>query len=426
MADRHIRVSPAAAVAALLIVLLAGAGGAWLMMRDGRDGAGAPTGTPPTSATRPVQPEAAGDVVVTLANDAVERAGIVITTASTTGEASRLRLPGIVEPNAYRQVSVTALVGGRVVSVSAQLGDRVSRGQRLAQVYSPELAEARARYVAAKAMLEAHDRELQRTERLVEIGAASRQELERIHAEHAAQTAGVDSARSRLALLGVAPDEAPSSSQATADTNVTAPIDGVVTERFANTGLNIDPATKLFTIVDLSDVWIVADVYERDLPRIRQGARALVATAALPDRSFEGTVSFVDPQLNSATRTARIRVEIANPRGELRPGMYADVAIDSASGAPVVTVPREAIQEVASREVVYVASPSTDATTFTEREVRLGQTLGDRVEILSGVAAGDAIVSTGSFSVRAEVERLGLRGAPSFAPTESPSMGDGR
>jgi multidrug resistance efflux pump len=95
-----------------------------------------------------------------------------------------------------------------VVRVSAQLGDRVRRGQALAEVYSPELAEARAKYTAAKAMLDAHDRELQRAQKLVEIGAASRQELERIHAEHAAQTAEVESARARLQLLGAAPDQA--------------------------------------------------------------------------------------------------------------------------------------------------------------------------------------------------------------------------
>src|SRR5262249_36273131 len=147
--------------------------------------------------------------------------------------ADELRLPGTVEPNAYRQVSVTPLVGGRVVRVSAQLGDRVRRGQSIAQVYSPELAEARTKYVAARAMLEAHDRELQRTQKLVEIGAASRQELERLHAEHAAQLAEVDSARSRLQLLG-APDSATIGSQgASAMTDVPAPIDGTVTERLA-------------------------------------------------------------------------------------------------------------------------------------------------------------------------------------------------
>ena len=173
-------------------------------------------------------------------------------------------MPGIVEPNAYRQVTVTPLVGGRIVVVSSQLGDRVRKGQTIAEVYSPELTEARAKYIAARATLDAHDRELQRTEKLVEIGAASRQELERIHAEHAAQTAEVESARSRLELLGAEADGSSSKSQPGATTRVPAPIDGVVTERLANVGANVDATTKLFTIVDLSNVWIIADVYERD------------------------------------------------------------------------------------------------------------------------------------------------------------------
>ena len=115
-------------------------------------------------------------------------------------------------------------------------------------------------------MLDAHDRELQRTQKLVEIGAASRQELEKTHAEHAAQTAAVQSARSQLELLGVsasALDNMASRRNVSAATNVPAPIDGVVTERGANVGLNVDPATKLFTVVDLSTVWVVADLCKR-------------------------------------------------------------------------------------------------------------------------------------------------------------------
>src|SRR6185369_1409789 len=164
---------------------------------------------------------------------------------------TELRLPGVVEPNAYRQVVVTPLVAGRVTKVGPALGDRVRRGETLAEIYSPALAEAQTRYVSAQAMLDAHDRELQRTQKLVEIGAASRQELDKIHAEHAAQTAAVESARSQLELLGVstsALEKVASGHNLTPTTNVPAPIDGVVTERGANDGLNVDTATKLFTV----------------------------------------------------------------------------------------------------------------------------------------------------------------------------------
>jgi cobalt-zinc-cadmium efflux system membrane fusion protein len=413
--ERRLNVSPLIAAATLVAVLVAGAGGTYLIMRDRTPGTGQSAnvvvnGPRPPLATVPPSDTPLSDVVITLTKEAVERAGIRLTPVSTEATNDRLRLPGVVEPNGYRQVSVTPLVSGRVLRMSAQLGDRVKRGQPLAQVYSPELAEARTKYIAARAMLDAHDRELQRTEKLVEIGAASRQELERIHAEHAAQIAELESARSRLQLLGADADQAAANAETGPTVNVPSPIDGVVTERFANPGLNVDPGTKLLTIVDLSNVWVIADVYERDLHRVREGVRATVTTNAYSDRSFEGTISYIDPQLNTGTRTAKVRIEVANPRGELRLGMYTDVAIAVGGASSVLSVPKGAIQNIGDRQVVYLPVPEAPAK-FIEREVRVGRSSGDILEVLSGLAAGDSVVSTGSFFVRAEAERLGLRGA---------------
>ncbi len=427
--EYRFNLSPAAAAAAVLSVLLIGAGGTYLIMRSGASPATMPgmTGAAGSNPTPPATPSAvtpAGvenvsprpDIVVTLTKEAVERAGIEITEAASAAGADHVRLPGVVEPNAYRQVAVTSLVGGRVVHVSAQLGDRVRRSQVLAQVYSPELADARTKYIAAKAMLDAHDRELQRAQKLAEIGAASQQELERIHAEHAAQTAEVESARARLQLLGAAAEDPAMSKADGATVTVAAPIDGVVTERLANSGLNVDPTVKLFSIVDLSNVWIVADVYEKDLSRVREGAPATVTSAAYPGLSLRGRVSYIDPQLNVSTRTAKARIEVANPRGELRLGMFTDVAIETGQSASIVSVPKSAIQNVADRQVVYV-TVSGDSTRFIEREVRLGTSSGDVVEVVSGINARDSVVSKGSFFIRAEAERLGLRTEPRAAPT---------
>src|SRR5688572_18771642 len=143
------------------------------------------------------------DLRLTLSKEAVDRAGIVVgrVTASTAG--GRIRVPAVVEPNAYRSVVVTPIVAGRVTSVSAQLGQHVRRGQPLAQLHSPELSEAQSRYLATRAELDAHERELRRTEKLVELGSASRQELEQIHAEHTGALTTVQSLRSQLTLLGV-------------------------------------------------------------------------------------------------------------------------------------------------------------------------------------------------------------------------------
>ena len=414
---------PRSAVALVAIALLAaGAGAMYLLMRSAAGAHVAETSPPPgaqssASSSDPASNVPLSDVVVPISQDAGERAGIVVAPVASGTSTSEIRLPGVVEPNSYRQVVVTALVAGRVTKVGPALGDRVRRGQTLAEIYSPALADAQTQYVSALAMLDAHDRELQRTQKLAGIGAASRQELEKIHAEHAVQTAAVQSARSQLELLGVsasALENMASGQNVSATTTVPAPIDGVVTERDANVGLNVEGAAKLFTVVDLSNVWVVADLYEKDFSRVRVGSDVTITTSARPDVTLRGRVSYIDPQVRADTRTAKVRIEVANIGGDLRLGMYADVVATGAAGTSAPRVPRSAVQNVGDRTVVYLMNPKEPGT-FVEREVRLGQASGDQVEIVSGVQPGDLVVTAGSFFVRAERERLGLRRAASTA-----------
>jgi RND family efflux transporter MFP subunit len=349
------------------------------------------------------------DVSLTVSPQAIERAGIVVGRVESSAAGGGIRVSAVVEPNGYRSVGVTPIAPGRVTSVEAVLGQHVRRGQTLAQLYSPDLAEAQSRYLASRAELGAHERELRRTEKLVEIGSASRGELEKLHAEHTGALTEVQSLRSRLMLLGMTPGQVDSlTPELTSTVAVPAPIDGVITERAANIGLNVDPATKLFTIVDLSTVWIVGNLYERDFARVRPGSPVTVTIPAYPTLALEGKVSYVDPQINPDTRTARARVEVLNPGGQLRLGMYADLQVHEALPAQRQTVPRAAVQVIGDRSVIYL-SDSTTHGRFIEREVRLGQATGDRVEIVSGVQPDDRIVTQGSFALRAERERLGIR-----------------
>lgn len=420
-----------AATAAAAALLAAGAGTTYAVLR--------PTLHPPAASAEPVAatphptgpPHAQGsgapaggaqpDVVVTISPAAAQRGGIITAPVVAGTSGSALRLPGVVEANGYKQVGVTPLVAGRITRVFVESGDTVRRGQTMAEIFSPELAEAQTRYISARAELEAHERELQRTEKLVEIGAASRQELERLHAEHTARVAAVESARSRLELLGgsaAAITSLSSGKPGGSVTTVAAPITGVVTERTANPGLNVDQAAKLFTVVDLSTVWVVADVYERDFVRVRVGSPAIVSTKAYPGLLLHGRVSYIDPQLNTQTRTARIRVEVPNARHDLRFGMYADVSIEQAGPPGTTLLPRSAVQNVGDRTVVYLADPAQPGR-FTERTVRLGDVSGEQVTVLEGVHAGDTVVTEGSFLVRAERERLGLGPATGAAPGHS-------
>lgn len=435
--SRVILARPTVLGAALLLVAL-GAGGTYVGLRAVR-ASGSATGEPATAASAasarttpaalpgsdPSPTLALPDVEVTLTREGVERAGIVVTPVAAGVAAEGLRAPGVVQPNAYRQVVVTPLVSGRVMLVEAELGQAVQRGQMVAQVFSSEVAEAQTRYVSARAELGAHEQELARTEKLIEIGAASRQEFERIHAEHTARRADLESAEARLRLLGLSAAAievlAPGKGQG-ATVDVPAPIAGVVTERMANVGLNVDQTTPLLTVTDLSTVWVVVEVYEKDFRHVTVGSPVQITTHAYPDRTIEGRVSYIDPQVSPETRTAKARVEVANPRGELRLGMYAEALFRGGGVAAMPMVPRAAVQNVGDRTVVYLVDPAKPGI-FIEREVRLGPAAGDQLTVLTGVQARDVVVGEGSFSVRAERERLGLRASPG---TSLPGPAEGK
>jgi RND family efflux transporter MFP subunit len=367
---------------------------------------------PPVATTSAATALAASarEASVTLTPEAIGRAGIVVSPAGTAPIDPSIRVPGVVEPNAYRQVVVTPLVAGRVTRIGAELGQHVRRGETLASVYSPELSEARARVRAAEAELDAHDRELKRTEKLAAIGAASRAELERAHAEHAAQVAALDAARARLSLLAGPEARERDTRESASVVDVLAPIDGTVIARTANAGLNVDAAAPLFTIADLSTVWVVADVYEQDLARARVGAAAIVTVPSQPDVRLDGRVAYIDPQIAAATRTAKVRVELPNPGLQLRLGMYVSVSLAGSgardAGPAAVSMPRGAVQTAGERTVVYVVDPA-DRQRFIERQVALGAASGERVAVVSGLAPGELVVVEGSFFVRAEIERHG-------------------
>lgn len=418
-----VRVTWLAALLSAAVLLALGAGGAYFALTRSSHAPStmansAANPAPPAPAAPPSAAPTPGgaplpDVVVTMTEEAVRRAGIQIATVTTSNVVARLRVPGTVQANAYREVAVTPLVGGRVTRVLAELGQSVRRGQGLAEIYSPEIAEAQTRYLSAHAELDAHERMLRRTVQLVEIGAASQQELEQVHAAHTAQTTTVEGTRSRLVLLGMTPAQVSalvSAAQINATISISAPLDGVVTIRQANVGLNVDASTELFKVVDLSSVWIVGELYEKDFARARVGSRATVKITAYPELTLEGRVDYIDPQVNVETRTARIRVEVPNRRAELRFGMYAEVQIDTPARSGATAIPRSAVQMVADRSVIYLADPKGPGR-FVEREVRLGESSGDQVEVLAGLEPGDTVVTTGSFAIRAERERLGQRTA---------------
>ena len=346
-------------------------------------------------------------VEVSLTPEAVERAGIKTAAARRAAASATVTVPGTIMSNAYRDTKVNALVGGVVRQVTVELGTAVTRGQPLTVTFTAELADAQMKYLAMQAMLNADHLKLERTQRLVTLGAASRQELEEITAIHVGHETEVAAARQRLLLLGLGPDDVSrlmDASHVVSEVTVRAPADGVVIARGVNPGQVVGAGQELFTVTDLSTVWVIGDLYEKDFPAVRVGSESTVTVPATPGMPLRGRVAYIDPRIDPAARTAKVRVEVPNKSGGLRLGMYVTLSFESRSGGHVTLVPRDAVQAVGNRNVVYVPLEGGEGR-FAERTVKLGAALGDSLEVLDGLKPGELVVTAGSFFLRAEAGR---------------------
>src|SRR5438105_2173308 len=258
-----------------------------------------------------------------------------------------------------------------------------------------------------RAMLVADHQKLHRTQQLVEIGAASRQEFEDVTATHASHATEVEAARQRLLLLGLSRahvEALTNPSQIVSDVTVPAPIPGVITGRTANLGQVVSMGQELFVVTDLAQVWVIGDLYEQDFQTVRVGSEAALTTPAYPALTLRGRVTYIDPRVDPQTRTAKVRVEVPNAGGRLRLGMYATLAFTTPGGESTVVLPRGAVQTIGERQVVFVPVQDEEGK-FVARPVEVGPLRGDRVTIRSGVQPGEVVVTEGSFFLRAEMLR---------------------
>src|SRR5258707_5796459 len=295
------------------------------------------------------------DLQVELGPDDPKKAQVQTVHVEVKKTSSILRVPGIVNPDEYREVHVTSLVGGVIRQVPVVLGDHVKRGQTLAVVFSSELAEAENQSLSHLAELEADHKKLVRTQNLVKLGAASQQEEEEVEAMHAGHESYVRGALEKLKLLGASDQQIASLKQAEQiDPHfvVPSPINVVVLTRAANLGLVVHTAQELFTVADLSTVWIMASINEKNFPSVRVGTASSVTAPAYPGRLWKGRVIYIQPQVDPTTRTTQARIEVANPREDLRIDMYTDVDFTS-PGAPGPVVPEAAVQSIGEPRVLF-------------------------------------------------------------------------
>jgi cobalt-zinc-cadmium efflux system membrane fusion protein len=301
--------------------------------------------------------------------------------------ASELDVTGVVSPDVSRAVPVVSLASGRVVELRARLGDNVRQGQLLMRIQSPDVSAAFSDYrkaVTDEALTRA---QLTRAKDLFDHGAIAKKDLEVAEDAENKSVVDVDTDAELLKALGADPSQAP-----TSVVDVVAPVTGVITEQNVTNAAGVktlDNSPNLFTISDLSHVWIICDVYEHDVPTVHLEDTADVRLNAFPGRVLHGRVSNIGPALDPTIRTAKVRIEVANP-GYMRLGMFVTATFHGAATQSFAVVPASAILHLHDREWVYVAAGSGR---FQRVEVVSGEQLpGDLQEVRSGVRPGQRVV----------------------------------
>ncbi|MEA2489760.1 MAG: rane fusion protein heavy metal efflux system [Acidobacteriota bacterium] len=305
---------------------------------------------------------------------------------------------GELQADQGRYAEVGPSVTARVVRLLAVPGQNVRAGQVLAEAQSVELGRARADHDAAEARVTLARSALERKRALADR-IVPRREVQEAEADLAAAQAELRAASATLQALGASATRGGDASRLP----LVSPIAGTVIERNIALGQMIDPEHVAFRIGDLGSLWLIAHVFERDAVRVAAGAPARITLAAYPGQAFTGRVTYIGRQVDPQSRTIPVRVELANPRQVLRPGMSASAWLQvSAAGEMVVTVPVAALQRVRDQWVVFV--PKSDRT-FEIRTIGRGRDLQAEVEVLSGLRPGETVVVDGAFLLKAEAEK---------------------
>jgi cobalt-zinc-cadmium efflux system membrane fusion protein len=354
--------------------------------------------------------EAAGEGSIEMGTEAQLHIGLQTATAEIRQLTEYLSVTGTVQPLDTKVAHIRPIAPGRLTAVSVQVGDRVGSGQHLATFDNIEAGDVAAQLRAARADLEKLNVQLavarQRTERnrqLSEIGAIARKEYELALGEERSLEAGIQAQESLIAgfvakLRRYGLDENIPLGPALAGIN--APFAGVVIAVDASAGEIVSPGSELFQIAALSQVWVQAEVYEKDLGRIQLGQTASIKVDTYPDREFAGRVTYISDMLDGATRTAKVRCEVANPQASLKLDMFATVQLPTTFSKRALAIPAEAIQQVNAANVVFV---KTGEATFEQKTVEVGPTIQGMTEVLAGLEAGETVVTKGAFHLKSVV-----------------------
>lgn len=378
-----------AAISFAVIAIATAAGGGYYLWH-GKNIAAEQTMTATTSTRQDASSEADMLRDVSLSPAQLVMANVATVEARMMPLTREINAVGIVAYDQARQAKVTAWVAGRIDRLHVNtVGAHVSKGAPVAEVYSPDLVSSQQEYLLAL-----HSREQFKDSPIPSI-AQSGEGL-------------VESARQRLKLLGVKDYQIAAlerSGQPAIRLPVYTPLSGTVIEKIALEGQYVNAGDPLFAIADLSVVWVEVEVYENEFPFIRIGQQVKVFSQSYPDRTFMGRVVFIYPFLDPKTRTVKVRLELPNPRHELKADMFVNAVVQVPLGE-AIAVPVTAVLETGKRRVVWVEK---EPGMFEPRDVNVGTRVGDRFQILAGLRAGEKVAASGGYMIDSELQ---LRGSP--------------
>lgn len=329
--------------------------------------------------------------------------------------ASRLSIPGVLSLNLNRTAHISSFVGGKVVSLSVDLGTPVKQGQDLLTINSPEFARAQADFLQARAQFLLSSQEYDRAKMLLEEQAIEQKEYLRREAEHEQSATRYGALGSALHSYGIThaqidelirkcerlDQETYKCDIADPRLTVLSPLSGTVIERDVVLGEHVDPEKVLFSVSDLSTLWAVLDAYENDLALIHPDSTITITSSLYPDQVFSGIITAISDQVDPELRTVKIRAEIDNSQKQLKPNMYIQGHIENISKTEdTLMLPEAAIQNLEGRKVVFILSAEN---TFTAHPVNTGGKIGDNRIILEGLRGDENVVVGGAFTLKTEL-----------------------
>lgn len=320
---------------------------------------------------------------IKISTEKIQKLGVRTEAATLRNLDKVIRAAGRIEPDERRTYAISPKFEGYVERLHVNVtGQPVGKGQPLFEVYSPELVSAQREYAIAA----------QGVESLKGADGSTQDGMRQL----------ADSSLARLRNWDISEEQVKSlakSGETRRTLTFRSPVNGIVTEKKAVQGMRFMPGEALYQVTDLSSVWAVADVFEQDIAWVKPGAKAKVKINAYPDKSFEGTISYVYPTLKAETRTIPVRIDLPNPNNQLKPGMFAQLELPTAAKGAVVTVPNSAVIDSGTRQIVLVQAKEGR---FEPRDVKLGARSDERIEVLDGVREGEQVVVAANFLIDAE------------------------